>query len=467
MIRSLLITLALILAVSSAWAATSRPVEIRAVWMDKGSIPKTEQGVRDLVKDYSRAGINLLHPEVIFNGYAAYPSSYLPQKDLWNGVDMLGILIDEAHKHRMEVHPWVWVFRAGHTGDKGGVLSKHPDWAMVDKDGHDLANDSYWLNPCNPAVRKTLLGAYRELAEKYAIDGIELDYIRFPSPDFGYNADCREKFKAEYGIDPIDIQPFTKPVIDWQMWRENLINSFVEDVRRELLIAEKGNEIKVSAAVASFPDRARLDFLQDWELWTANRWVDFVAPMDYTSDLIDFMNRVEDSATKINHQALIAPGIGLLNQKGTEAMLGQIIVARNEPVLGVTLFATAYLDKSRLEALRSGPFSKKAMLPFRKPAEAAGRLLDSAKSRLKENSSLADVTEAASETEAADKILKHRMYVMLGLTRVQLPPPIFIPDKVIPVPGAQVPLANAPPAIDGKLDDPAWESASEISLDWS
>ena len=461
-----LIVLALVIVMTSAWGSASRPVEIRAVWMDKGSIPKTEQGIRQLVRDYAKAGINLLHPEVIFNGYAAYKSSYLPQKDLWNGVDMLAILIDEAHKRKMEVHPWVWVFRAGYVSDKGGILPSHPDWAMIDKEGRDLANDSYWLDPCNAAVRKTLLGAYRELAEKYPIDGIQLDYIRFPSPDFGYNADCREKFKAEYGIDPMDIQPFTKPVVDWQLWRENLINSFVEDVHREMLWAGTGRDIKVSAAVASFPERARMSFLQDWEYWTANRLVDFIAPMDYTADLVDFMNRVEDSAKKINQQALIAPGIGLINQKGTDAMLGQIDVARMQPVQGVTLFATAYLDKPRLEALKSGPFSKKAELPFRRPEEAAKKLLDSAKGRLKANASLADVTEAASEIEDANKILQHRMYEMLGLNRVQLPPPMFIPDKVIPIPEAQVPKTSAP-TIDGKLDDSAWQSATRISLDYT
>lgn len=463
--RGRLIILAITLLTSIVQASTSRPVEIRAVWMDRNSIPKTEQGIRQLVKDYAKAGINLLHPEVIFNGYSAYPSSYLTQKDLWNGIDMLGVLIDEAHKHGMEVHPWVWVFRAGYTGDKGGILTKHPDWAMVNKEGQDLAGNSYWLNPCNPAVRKTLLGAYRELAEKYPIDGIELDYVRFPSTDFGYNDDCRTKFQAEYGIDPLEIQPFTKPVIDWHLWREKLINTFVEDVKREMLWT--GKDILVSAAVASFPDQARLNFLQDWEFWTANRWVDFVAPMDYTSDLIDFMNRVEDTADKINHQALIAPGIGLLNQEGADAMLGQIVVARNQPVQGVTLFATAYLDKPRLAALKAGPFSKKAELPFRKPAVAAKKLLESAQSRLKEGSSLAEVTEASSEIEDADKILKHRLYEMLDLRRVvQLPPPIFIPEEVVPTPEILVPLAGSA-IIDGKLDDIAWKTAAKVQMNYT
>ena len=57
--------------------------------MDRNSIPKTEKGIRGLIKDYAKAGINLVHPEVIFNGYSAYPSEYLTHKDLWNGIDML------------------------------------------------------------------------------------------------------------------------------------------------------------------------------------------------------------------------------------------------------------------------------------------------------------------------------------------------------------------------------------------
>ena len=457
------IVLALILGTTIARASTSRPVEIRAVWVDRNSIPKTEQGIRQLVKDYDKAGINLLHPEVIFNGYSAYPSSYLPQKDLWNGVDMLGILIDEAHKHRMEVHPWVWVFRAGYTGDKGGILSRHPDWAMVDREGRDLADNSYWLNPCSPAVRRTLLGAYRELAEKYPIDGIQLDYIRFPSADYGYNEDCRAKFQAEYGIDPLDIQPFTKPVIDWHLWRENLVNDFVRDVSAELKAVRPG--IQISAAVASYPDSARLSFFQNWEHWAANKWVEFLAPMDYTSSINDFANRVKSSSERIANRALLASGIGLLEQKGSDTMLAQIEVARKQPVQGVTLFASAYLDKERLNALADGPFKKKASLPMRQLIKSAKKLVRHSASDLSDKS---DLSDAGSDLLAAKGLLDYQSY-RLQETGFIPPsaPPIFIPDEVIPIPEAQVPETTSSPTIDGRLDDVSWQSAAKISLDYT
>jgi len=445
----------------------SRPVEIRGVWMDRGSIPKTEQGIRNLIWSYAKAGINVVHPEVIYYGYSAYPSSYLTQKDLWNGVDMLGILIDEAHKRGIEVHPWVWVFCTGNQTDKGGIYPQHPDWAMTDKAGSDhTEKGSYWLNPCSTAVRHLLLSAIKELVEKYAVDGIELDYIRFPSPDFGYNDDCRAKFQAEYGIDPMNIEPFTKPVLDWHLWRENLINSFVAEVSTELKKIRP--ELKISAAVASYPDKARLNFLQNWEYWAANRWVDFLAPMDYTSDAKDFMGRVRASSDTIANRSLLAPGIGLLTQKGSEAMLEQVGIARSEPVSGVTLFATAYLDADRLKALAEGPFAEKAQLPFRSPVEGARQLISSARDRLKNESSPEDLSEAGLELESAKNLLEYSSYRLRDIGCIApSPPPIYIPDEVVPIPEAQIPAFSSKPVIDGKLDDAVWQSAARIALEYT
>lgn len=442
----------------------SRPVEIRGVWMDKNSIPKTEKGIRELIRSYAKAGINLVHPEVIFNGYSSYPSDYLTQKNLYPGIDMLGILIDESHKQGIEVHPWVWVFRAGSVNDKGGILAEHPKWAMLDKNGKDLAgNDSYWLSPCIMGVRRLLLNAYMELARKYPVDGIQLDYIRYPSANHDYNPICRAKYQLEKGIDPINIEPFTQEVVAWHLWREEQINTFVREVSQELRWIRPS--LQISAAVASYPDQARLNYLQDWEYWAQNTWVDFLAPMDYTADFLGFMNRLEATTDRIRFEALLAPGIGLHTQKEPKTMLDQIYIAGVHPVDGVTLFATAYLGEDRLEALRKDPFRKKAELPFRSPLERAKVLLSSAGSRLKEGIDFGPLVHAQSETESAKKLMDWTSYRKLGLGRAfPSAPPIFIPAEVSPLPEVEAPRISSAPVIDGKLDDPMWSHALRFSL---
>jgi len=457
----------LLLLVAPVFAAEetySRPVEIRGVWMDKNSIPKTEKGIRELIKSYAKAGINLVHPEVIFNGYSSYPSDYLTQKDLYPGIDMLGILIDESHKQGIEVHPWVWVFRAGNVNERGGILTQHPNWAMLDKNGKELTgSDSYWISPCIPGVRRLLLNAYTELVRKYPVDGIQLDYIRYPSANHDYNPICRAMYQLEKGIDPIDIEPFTREVLDWHLWREEQINSFVREVSQELRWIRPS--LQVSAAVASYPDQARLNYLQNWEYWAQNTWVDFLSPMDYTADLLSFMSRLEATTDRIKFEALIAPGIGLHLQKDTKPMLDQIQIAGAHPVDGVTLFATAYLDAPRLEALRKGPFRKKAELPFRSPLEKAKVLLRSAAGKLKEGIDFNPLLQAQSETETAKKLMDWTSYKKLEMGRsTPNPPPIFIPAELVSLPEVDVPRVLFAPVVDGKLDDPMWNQAVRFSL---
>ncbi len=444
----------------------SRTVEIRAVWMDRNSIPKTEDGMRDMIRSYARAGINMIHPEVIFNGYSAYPSSYLKQKDLWNGVDMLGVITDESHKNGIEVHPWVWVFRAGYTADKGGILPDHPDWAMLDKDGKDAtSNGSYWVSPARKSVRHLLLRAYEELVQKYPVDGIELDYVRYPSTDYGYEPFAREMFKGEHGIDPLDIEPLTRPVAEWFLWREELVNSFVKEVSETL--RQIRPELQISAAVASYPASARKEYLQDWCHWSANKWVDFLAPMDYTANEREFTKRVLNTLEGVGDTALIAPGIGLLEFKGSEPMLKEIDCARAASAHGVTLFASAYLDKDRLKALQNGPFREKAELPIRDPLSASVRLKRSSEQRLLSESSV-EVFAAVADAKTAKSLADYDGYRKREVGYVaSTPPPLFIPDRVEPIPEARMTMTTIPPIVDGKLDDAAWQTAVKVGMDYN
>jgi uncharacterized lipoprotein YddW (UPF0748 family) len=152
--------------------------EVRGIWVDAGAIPKTDRAIRQMVDAYADAHFNVLFPETICRGYTIYPSVLIERDPRFAGsIDPLPIMIDEAHKRGLEVHPWVWVFRVGYTKDKGGILKAHPDWAEVDRDGNDLSpNGGYWVSPANPQARDFLASLYAELTTKYDIDVIHLDY---------------------------------------------------------------------------------------------------------------------------------------------------------------------------------------------------------------------------------------------------------------------------------------------------
>ena len=80
------------------YAALDVPVELRAIWIDAGSIPKTEAGIRSLVRTYHKANLNVLLPEVVARGYTVYPSALVQRDPRFAGcIDPLEIIIDEAH----------------------------------------------------------------------------------------------------------------------------------------------------------------------------------------------------------------------------------------------------------------------------------------------------------------------------------------------------------------------------------
>jgi uncharacterized lipoprotein YddW (UPF0748 family) len=443
-----------------------RKVEVRAVWMDYRSIPPLEHEIQALVRSLARAGFNVLHPETVYNGYSLYPSAYLTQDIRWKGLDVLRIIISEAHKLGVEVHPWIRVFRVGHEGDRGGILRVHPEWVAVDRCGHELSDTGgLWLCPSSQPARKFLLRVIEEIVTKYEADGIHLDYIRYGSPEFCYNDSCRLKFKFEYGIDPLDIEPFTKPFRDWYLWRENLINSFVREVSET--VKRVRPRAKLSAAVVPVLDEARLNYLQNWEYWIANRWIDFIEPMTYTSKIGYFQSLISRVDNVVANRALVVPGINVAGQP-FEQILQQIHAARSQPTLGVSLFSTSYLTREYLEQLHKTGFSQEAIVPFRSPVDGTKQLIESVYDKL-DHRCVADskiIDEISADLETARRLLAFHSYHTQVVDYIPpTPPPMVIPDEIVPVPEASVPeWEKAEIAVDGQLTEPCWQQATVISL---
>ena len=351
--------------------------EVRGIWIDAGAMPKTAQGVRQMVDAYADAHFNVLFPETICRGYTVYPSALLERDPRFAGaVDPLPVMITEAHKRGLEVHPWVWVFRVGYTKDKGGILNSHPDWAEVDRDGIDLSpNGGYWVSPANPQARDFLACLYAELTAKYDVDGLHLDYIRYETDakkPFGYSPSARAAFQKQYGIDPVDVRPGTLDQAFWNKFRERQVNTFVQR------IAVQTRRIRpravVSAAVGSYPPDARAELMQNWPNWVANRWVDFVAPMAYSTDDAYLGRLIFRHKEAVDSRTLLAEGLGMYIHKDVAQTSAQVGIARKAGAFGQVMFASSYCGAKQLNALRCGPYCTCAAVPFRDTRRLASAL---------------------------------------------------------------------------------------------
>ena len=173
----------------------------------------------------------------------------------------------------MEVHPWVWVFRAGYTKDRGAILTADPDWIELSKAGEQLSpNGGLWISPCTKEAREFLADLFSELVSTYDVDGLHLDYIRYEdqtSAPYGYSPVSRSNFLRQYGVDPSTFRRAIVPSIRMaEVPREAGQHVHADDRAAD---AEPQAEREDLGCGRSDPGSMPvLDLLQNWPNWVDN-----------------------------------------------------------------------------------------------------------------------------------------------------------------------------------------------------
>ena len=361
--------------------------EIRAIWLDRGTIvrAKSEQDLAKVFDQLAAMGFNTVFFETVNASYPIYPSRVAPEQNpLVRGWDPLAAAVKLAHERGMELHAWVWLFAAANQRHNallnqpanypGPVLAAHPDWAIVNRQGRlfDQNTKKAFLDPANPEVRRYLMALLEEIVTRYAVDGIQLDYIRYPFQDpsvdqtYGYSQVARQQFQELTGVDPIKVYPRQRDL--WQKWidfRIRQIDSFVVSLSQRLRSAKRPTDaprigsassaaasgltqrpsLILSAAVFALPRSERLQRLQqNWEDWAIRGDIDLMVPMTYALDT----NGLQKLAEPLLRQStlssvLILPGIRLLNLPDIVA-IDQMQLLRDSPAGGYALFAVENLD---------------------------------------------------------------------------------------------------------------------------
>ena len=198
--------------------------------------------------------------------YPIYPSKIAPEQNpLVKNWDPLKAAVKLAHERDMELHAWVWIFAAANQRHNivlnqpqdylGPVLSAHPDWAMTDKQGNIFHHRSKkaFFDPANPAVKRYLSLLLEEIVTNYQVDGIQLDYIRYPFQNpardrtYGYGIAARQQFQQLTGVDPVQINPRHPLWSQWDKFRIQQIDDFVASVAHKL--KQKNPDLILSTAV--------------------------------------------------------------------------------------------------------------------------------------------------------------------------------------------------------------------------
>ncbi|WP_108868589.1 hypothetical protein [Aquimarina aquimarini] len=194
----------------------------------------------------------------------------------------------------MEFHTWI------PTMVQNNNPKLKPEWYAVNRNGESAFDKPAYVShyqflcPSRPEVYNFLENLYGSIADIKEVDGIHLDYIRFPDVilaeglwekydlvmdkeypqfDYCYCDKCVNDFKSQSGIDIKNVKD-PSLVLEWKQFRYDLITKIVNKLADVVHSKDK----VINAAVFPGPNSiAKKLVRQEWDKWN----LDAVYPMNY------------------------------------------------------------------------------------------------------------------------------------------------------------------------------------------
>ena len=353
--------------------------EVRALWV-VGTTLASPDAIDTMVKTARDGGFNTILVQVRGRADAYYSSALEPRPPgltTQPSFDPLAATITRAHEAGLGVHAWVNMNLVASVGEMPSVpdhvVYRHPEWLMVPR---GLAEDliaidprspeylgrltryvrsrpaeleGLYLSPISPGAAEYTVGVVRDIAQRYAIDGVHLDSIHYPTADFDYSRDALAGFRDSVVADlsPDDRRQYdrrltSEPLIYtqafpdlWRAFRSNQLTSLVLKVRDAIKTIKPGATI--SAAVMPDLAEAASRHLQDWKTWLERDLIDVICPMAYTTDAATFVSQVAAARAAAGRHPLWA-GIGAYQLSSTQ-IIENVQAARRLGVGGIILFS--------------------------------------------------------------------------------------------------------------------------------
>ncbi|MDP2990975.1 MAG: family 10 glycosylhydrolase, partial [Kiritimatiellota bacterium] len=346
-----------------AFARVQRPKnkEFRGVWdhTGMGLYPGNWSKTARILAD---AGMHAVFVNVLWAGLAHYDSQVVPQSEAVSRYgDQLKQCVAAAHANRLEVHVWKICWNLSNAPESFVAAMRKAGRLQVTDTGKELE----WLCPSHPDNVALELKAVSEVLNRYPVDGIHLDYVRYPDDNACFCTGCRRRFGQQLGEIPTSKGVGT----DWpksaqsgalhgkyNAWRSEQITAFVRAVHD--LARKSGVNIRVSAAVYPEYPGCINSIGQDWGRWLKEDLVDFVCPMDYTVNNGAFRNLVRRQLALANAGGRVFPGLGVTameSQLTPDQVIEQIRQTREAGAGGFVLFdLNRTLEHDVLPALRMG-----------------------------------------------------------------------------------------------------------------
>ena len=325
---------------SAANAAEAPAGQYRAFWVDTFNTNLSDHAdVRAVVDNARAARANAIFAQVRRRGDSWYLDSLegpaeivAPAKPLAPGFDPLADLITEAHAVGIEVHAFViaaaiwnrhptilappaWpdhpFNRHGFNQATGALFAGRDNWltrtlipdgtASVTFQGTRIGAE-FWIDLGHPDAAAYTADVLTHLVERYDVDGLHLDRIRYPEisiagqtptsgTSIGYNETSVARFNQHYGR-PAGTNPAQNDPL-WNQWRRDQVTNVVRRIYLNSIAINP--HVKISGSLIAFGGgptteaswnsaEAYWRVYQDWRAWTEEGILDIAAPMAYKAE---------------------------------------------------------------------------------------------------------------------------------------------------------------------------------------
>lgn len=209
-----------------------------------------------------------------YEGYSSVLTGVYGRKPQY---DPLAFAVEECRRRGLQCHAWIVCMNIGKEAEikkrgKNSLPVKHPEICTRYK-------GEWYLNPGVPATGDYLAAIAGEIVRRYDVDGIHLDYIRYPD-------------RAADFPDKKEYSRYAPSGMSLKEWRINNINAIVGKIYDKVKACD--STVMVSSAVLgkrdNLPDYPSFGWsgieaaFQDAAAWLEAGKMDFIAPMIYYAD---------------------------------------------------------------------------------------------------------------------------------------------------------------------------------------
>lgn len=339
----------------------TRKLPTNWVWM-RPNLEQTDDYWKAKFEELAASNIQGILPQVYSSHETLFHHPTLPVKAQW-----LERILPIAHAAGLQVHAWMWTMILNNPT----LIEKHPDWFSVNRNGerahtHPAYVGYYkFMDPCHPEVAEFVAKNVEALAKIEDLDGIHLDYVRqpdvilaealqpkynivqdqeYPEYDYPYSDLCRMQFKAEFGIDPMELKdPVTHP--EWRQFRYDRVTNIVNNY---CVPMAKKYDKTITAAV--FPNWESVR--QQWHKWNLDAFLPMLYHGFYNKNIEWIGEEVKKAKARLGNNTPVYSGLYMGHLKTPEAVKKAMTISKSAGAAGCAFFDLNGVNQSVLEVIK-------------------------------------------------------------------------------------------------------------------